>query len=80
MALTEIDPPVLTIVDPPSFQKWKVMLIKDAGIRINGLGLQTLALEVLEMSLVVLIEISISAGRVHARGSTRNVAQSHRQN
>ena len=56
------------------------MLIKDAGIRINGLGLQTLALEVLEMSLVVLIEISISAGRVHARGSTRNVAQSHRQN
>jgi hypothetical protein len=75
LALTEIDPPVLTIVDPPSFQKWKVMLIKDAGIRINGLGLQTLELEVLEMRLVLPSKV-LDGLCLHAGLSSRNIAES----
>ena len=45
-------------------------------VGINGLGMQALELEVLEMSLIVLLEISFGAGWVHAGVSSRNVAES----
>ena len=46
-----------------------------AGIGIDGLGLQPLELEVLEMGLVLPVEVR-AAARLHAGLSSRNTAQS----
>jgi len=50
------------------------------AIGVNGFGLQTFELEVLEMGLVALIEISLGAGGLHAAVSSRNVAESPLRN
>jgi hypothetical protein len=50
-----------------------------AGIGVDGLGLQALEFEVLEVGLVLLIKISRGAG-FHAAVSSRNVAESPHRN
>ena len=51
-----------------------------SAVGVDGLGLQALELEVLEVGLVALIKIGAGAGGLHVDASSRDVAKSPRQN